>query len=61
MNARARIGSALSRMSTRARAVPPVLLFAALTELGLRTLPLGVVCRGFGIRIGRERGLAPAL
>jgi hypothetical protein len=37
-----------------------IIALAALTELGLRTLPLGLLCRGYGIRIGRERGHASA-
>ena len=37
-----------------------IIALAALTELGLRTLPLGALCRGYGIRIGRERGHASA-
>jgi hypothetical protein len=43
-----------------AAALPPVLLLAAVTEVGLRCVPLEVLCRGLGIRIGRERGRAPA-
>ena len=49
-------------MNARVRALvnARVLAVAALTELGLRTLPLGLLCRGYGIRIGRERGHSPA-
>jgi len=43
----------------RMRALPSVLALAALTEVGLRTVPLDVLCRRYGIRIGRERGHTP--